>query len=117
MRAAVLQRFGAPLALTTVPDPAIADGDALIRVRATGVCGSDLKLAAGGLPGVTTQLIPGHEVAGELVMPAGGFAAGTRVALYMFTSCGPCSSCWRDQAPSAPVTGESVSNATVVSPS
>jgi 2-desacetyl-2-hydroxyethyl bacteriochlorophyllide A dehydrogenase len=102
VRTAVLEHFGSPLTLTTRPEPPLAYGDALVRVRATGLCGSDLKVGAGTLPGVTTPLVPGHEVAGELVEAAGDLPAGTRVAVYMFTSCGACGACARGEGTVCP---------------
>jgi len=99
MRAAVLEEYSAPLRLADVPDPEPGEGEALVRVRTTGICGSDLKLASGALARAasraTTGLprIPGHEVAGELVEPVDGLETGQPVACYIYETCGRCPSC------------------------
>ncbi len=65
MKAAVLvapQRF----ALRDVPMPAIGPEDALIRVRRTGICGTDLHIFNGHYAADRLPLIPGHEFCGEV---------------------------------------------------
>jgi alcohol dehydrogenase, propanol-preferring len=97
MRAAVLESFGTPLVVRDdVPEPVAGEGEALVRVRATGLCGTDLKLSSGALgrPDVL-PIVPGHEVAGELVEAVDGLAAGQRVACYIYDSCGECAWCRR----------------------
>jgi D-arabinose 1-dehydrogenase-like Zn-dependent alcohol dehydrogenase len=108
MRAAQLREFNQELALTDLPVPSPGDGELLIRVRAVGLCGTDLKLTAGAIPGLTTPRVPGHEVAGEVIEGGYGFKAGQRVAAFIFNPCGTCSWCERDQAvlcPDAPRIG------------
>lgn len=92
MRAAVLQSFGAPLALVEPRDPAPDPDEALVRVRAAGLCGTDLKIASGVFPEIKLPLIPGHEIAGEIVV-GDGYAVGERVACYPYDSCGECWFC------------------------
>lgn len=89
----MLRRFGAPLELAEVARPQPGPGEALVRVRATGICATDLKLASGALPGVALPRIPGHEVAGELAEAAGGLPAGARVACALYDSCAVCDHC------------------------
>jgi D-arabinose 1-dehydrogenase-like Zn-dependent alcohol dehydrogenase len=92
VKAAVLRRFGSPLELSEVPDPTPGDGEVLVRVRAVGLCGTDLKVVDGTLPGLQLPLVPGHEVAGEVV--AGDAALlGERVACYLYEPCGRCRWC------------------------
>jgi D-arabinose 1-dehydrogenase-like Zn-dependent alcohol dehydrogenase len=93
VRAAVLRSFGEPLEVTEVPEPAPAENEVVIRVRATGVCGTDLKLVAGELEGTRLPIIPGHEVAGELVGRVEGLEPRQRVACYIYESCGECRVC------------------------
>ncbi len=95
VRAAVLRRHDAPLDLDEVPDAHAHAGTALVRVRSVGLCGTDLKIVAGQIPGLPLPLIPGHEVAGELVEDAGELRAGQRVAAYILESCGTCRACRR----------------------
>ncbi len=80
-----------------VPMPEMFDGAALIRVRQTGICGSDLHMTSSR---VDAQDIPsGHEVAGEVVeLPAGttGLSVGDRVAIDTVCAgraCGNCRYC------------------------
>ncbi len=76
-----------------VPQP--GPGEALIRVRNVGVCGSDLHFFRGEFP-VAPDFILGHECAGEVeALGEGvtGFAKGDRVALELFTVCLTCVQC------------------------
>lgn len=97
MRAVALERFGAPVVLredVPVPDP--GRGEALVRVLAAGVCGTDVKLWRGELPGTPLPLIPGHETAGvvEAWGPGGGeIEPGTRVVILHHLFCGECPRC------------------------
>jgi propanol-preferring alcohol dehydrogenase len=71
MRAAVL---GAPQDISTrplvieeVPKPEMKPGHVLLRVRACGVCRTDLHIVEGDLPTRMQKLIPGHQIVGEIV--------------------------------------------------
>jgi len=73
----------------------IASDDALVKVRACGVCTTDRRLFAGTLK-VPYPLIGGHEVAGEVVAvgkDANGLEPGARVALDTIYRCGSCFFC------------------------
>jgi len=94
MRAAVLTDYDQPLRITDVPEPQPADDEVLVRVRATGLCGTDLKLRSGAFRATSPlPIVPGHEVAGELVQDAGDLRAGQRVACYIYDTCGRCRWC------------------------
>src|SRR5215469_17661928 len=67
-----------PLRLTEREVPEPGPGELLVRVRACGVCRTDLHLAEGDLPPHAPGMTPGHEVVGEVV--ATGPRAGTRFA-------------------------------------
>ncbi len=88
MRAAVLRSFGVPLVVEEVSDPQPESDEVLVRVRAAGLCGTDVKIVSGVLSDVATPLIPGHEIAGEVVDGPGG-----RVACYHYDPCGECRFC------------------------
>ncbi len=94
MQAAILKEFGRPLLVTEVPTPVPAEGEALVRVVAAGVCGTDLKIASGAFaPTTPLPLILGHEIAGELVSEVDGLPKGKRVACYHYRPCGDCRWC------------------------
>jgi propanol-preferring alcohol dehydrogenase len=93
VKAAVLERFNEPLRVQDVPDPRPAAGEVVVRVRATGLCGTDLKVNSGVLPSVKLPLIPGHEVAGELADDVGELKRGQPVACYLYEWCGTCRVC------------------------
>ena len=76
-----------------VPQPAA--GEALVRVRSVGVCGSDLHFYRGEFP-LPAGFCLGHEVSGEveaLGKGVSGFSKGDPVALELFTVCRSCPQC------------------------
>lgn len=89
-----------PLRWERVADPAPRAGEALIKVRACGVCRTDLHVVEGELPVRKSPLIPGHQVVGEIVKigpnTAGVFASGDRVGVaWLHCTCGSCRFCTR----------------------
>jgi propanol-preferring alcohol dehydrogenase len=56
-----------PLAISDTGQPQITPGHVLLRVRACGVCRTDLHIVEGELPPRCDQLIPGHQIVGEVV--------------------------------------------------
>jgi L-iditol 2-dehydrogenase len=95
MLAAVLDRPGA-VAVRDVPVPAAA-GLALVRVGQAGICGTDLKIAAGEVP-VPAGRVLGHEMSGwvERPGPRGAVPAGTPVLVNPAAFCGLCDDCRGD---------------------
>ena len=96
MRAAVLERFGSPLAVRQVPEPEIGPRDALVRVRYCGVCGTDLKIKAGKSGPAPLPMIMGHEAAGEVAKvghEVADFVPGDRVVANFYITCGQCRYC------------------------
>jgi alcohol dehydrogenase, propanol-preferring len=86
MKAAVLIPGRKPpepfLEIQEVPRPQIKPGHVLLRVRACGVCRTDLHIGEGDLPPVHPQLIPGHQIVGEVVEGATAeLPLGTRVGV------------------------------------
>lgn len=97
MRAMLLDKPNTPLRLAEVPIPLPAENEVLIRVKACGVCRTDLHIADGELPSHKTPLILGHEVVGEVVQ-AGALvthiAIGDRVGVpWLGGSCHHCAFC------------------------
>lgn len=83
-----------------VEKPNIASDQVLVKVMATGICGSDLHLykgeATGALPELPIPFIPGHEFAGEIVEVGSDvkhFDEGDRVSAEIMVSCGHCDYC------------------------
>ena len=111
MYAMVLEQFGHPLGWREVPEPAIGDGEVLLRVRANGLCATDLKIAEGLVPTVSLPHIPGHEVAGEVAAVGAavpGLQPGDHITVYPTESCGFCDYCRRGRencCSNAPRTG------------
>lgn len=97
MKAVRVEASGS-FSVVELPVPRIGAGDALMRSRAVGICGSDLlswyvRRKAG--------TILGHEVAGEIVEVGNtveSFAPGDRVAPHHHAACGDCAECRSDRA-------------------
>jgi propanol-preferring alcohol dehydrogenase len=98
MKAMLMTRAGAPLVLSDVPDPQPGDTDVLIRVRACGVCRTDLHIVDGELTRPKLPLVPGHEIVGEVVGMGSAvvrLALGDRVGVpWLGWTCGECPYCW-----------------------
>jgi alcohol dehydrogenase, propanol-preferring len=85
---------GRPLRLASRPEPVPADGELLVRVLACGVCRTDLHVTEGDLPVHKPDVVPGHEVVGEVCTPASGFTAGELVGIaWLRHTCGRCRFC------------------------
>jgi len=101
MRAWVVAEPGpvgaSPLALVERAVPRPERGEVLVRVRACGVCRTDLHLAEGELTPRRSRVIPGHEVVGEVVERGAGadrFQTGDRVGIaWLRYTCGACRWC------------------------
>jgi propanol-preferring alcohol dehydrogenase len=99
MKAAVVRELGKPLTIEEVPIPQVGAGQILVKVRACGVCGTDLHAARGDWPvKPKPPFIPGHEGVGYVVAAGPGvshFREGDRVGVpWLYTACGHCTYCW-----------------------
>jgi threonine dehydrogenase-like Zn-dependent dehydrogenase len=86
--------------IETVPDPEIVNPrDAIIRVTSTAICGSDLHLFDGIIPGMMKGDILGHEFMGEVVEtgPKSTLVKGQRVVVPFVIACGSCYFCQKQQ--------------------
>ena len=86
MKAAVLHQpapiADRPLQIGDAPVPQLQPGQVLLRVRACGVCRTDLHIVEGELPPHHSPLIPGHQIVGEIVDGAtAGLPLGMRVGV------------------------------------
>jgi 2-desacetyl-2-hydroxyethyl bacteriochlorophyllide A dehydrogenase len=100
MRAVVIARYGGSLEATMRPVPRPGPGEALVRVRASGLCSTDLHLLSGRQPLGELPRIVGHELAGDVVELGGGvteWRTGDRVTAAIDVTCGRCRQCMAGQ--------------------
>jgi 2-desacetyl-2-hydroxyethyl bacteriochlorophyllide A dehydrogenase len=82
------------LELEEMATPAPEPGEALVRIRYAGICGTDLHLWHGEMSAVRPPVVVGHELVGEVVEDTTGrLAAGQRVAVEPLLVCGVCRAC------------------------
>jgi alcohol dehydrogenase, propanol-preferring len=108
MRSYRVVEFGAPLAAVDAPTPQPAGTEVLLRVKAAGVCHSDLHIWEGGYDlghgqrlslkdrGIPLPLTMGHETVGEVIAAgpeANGVAPGEIRLVYPWIGCGHCQIC------------------------
>lgn len=98
MKAAVVQKFGAPLVIEEMAIPEPKEGQALVKVEASGVCHTDLHAAEGDWPiKPTLPFIPGHEAIGVVTEVGPGVVVvkkGDRVGVpWLHSACGHCEHC------------------------
>jgi len=100
MKALQITNIGAPLEEMDVPLPIPGPLEVRVKVRAAGICHSDVHYRNGNSPTGALPITPGHEVAGE-VDAIGDLvttcAVGDRVCLHYLVTCGTCSYCKREQ--------------------
>jgi threonine dehydrogenase-like Zn-dependent dehydrogenase len=97
MKAVQVRRPG-EAAVAEWPMPVPGPGEALLRVRYAGICGSDLQTFAGTQPFATYPRVPGHEFSAEVVDvngPAPHLSPGLLVVGNPYFNCGECYSCRR----------------------
>ncbi|SEJ79183.1 zinc-dependent alcohol dehydrogenase [Paraburkholderia diazotrophica] len=96
MRAVVFHGVG-DIRLDTVPDPVIEQPtDAVVRVTSSAICGTDLHMVRGTMPGMQPGTILGHEAVGmveEVGRNVRNLRAGDRVLVPSTISCGYCVYC------------------------
>ncbi|OUL98682.1 zinc-dependent alcohol dehydrogenase [Variovorax sp. JS1663] len=94
---ALVYHGGKDVRVETVKDPVIREpDDILLRVTATAICGSDLHLYRGKVPGLKSGDILGHEFMGEVVDAGSAVTAvhtGDRVVVPFVIACGACFFC------------------------
>lgn len=97
MRAMVLESPGTPLELRDRPEPEPGPGQLLLRVRACGVCRTDLHIVDGELTEPKLPLVPGHQIVGVVDRVGEGVTGlepGDRVGVpWLGWTCGVCRFC------------------------
>src|SRR5688572_12799168 len=79
--------------LRNFPEPIPGLGDAIVRIRASGLCGSDLHRYRAG---ESSNIVTGHEPCGEVAALGEGTSTprvGERVVVYHYSGCGECEHC------------------------
>jgi S-(hydroxymethyl)glutathione dehydrogenase/alcohol dehydrogenase len=97
-RAAVLHSVGGPMTIEPVVAGGLGRGDVLVRIKAAGLCHTDLEVITGSLR-YPLPIVLGHEAAGiveGLGPEARGVAIGDHVVLSWNPHCGHCFNCERD---------------------
>jgi (R,R)-butanediol dehydrogenase/meso-butanediol dehydrogenase/diacetyl reductase len=102
MKAAVFKAPGSPLVVENLPDPTPGPGDLILKVRACGICGTDLHWSecrdhSAGWRELKPGSVMGHEFAGEVVEVGrdvrGKWRVGERVCAQPSIGCGHCEHC------------------------
>ena len=96
MRAMVLSEYGKKLELKEVPTPSPERGQVQVKVKAAGLCGSDLKIMDGKFDFIKLPHIPGHEITGEITAIGEGVSPdmlGKRIIAHTHHTCGVCKFC------------------------
>lgn len=97
MEAARFYKVKEPLKIDLIPIPELEGGDALVDMKACGICGSDIHIVYEGVtPTPYTPITLGHEPSGVIAAlgrEAKGWKVGDRVTVNPFITCGKCINC------------------------
>lgn len=96
MKAMVLKEFNQPLSLEDVEKPYYGEKDVLVKVKAAGLCGTDLKIQEGKIPVKELPLIQGHEISGIIVETGSqvkNFKVEDEVLISFYVPCNECELC------------------------
>jgi alcohol dehydrogenase, propanol-preferring len=88
-----------PLRISNVPKPELKPGHVLLRVRACGVCRTDVHIVEGELPPQHPHIIPGHQIVGEMIdVASGAIPISSRVGVcWVGGTDGTCPYCRRSE--------------------
>lgn len=95
MKKLVLQEFK-KLEIVESPIPEPGPGQAVVRIRYAGICGSDIHVFDGLNANAATPLVMGHEACGEVYAindPGSTFQVGDKVCAHTIKPCGGCENC------------------------
>lgn len=98
MKAMVLSQYNTPLEVHDREIPRVEAGEVLLKVKACGICQTDLKIIRGAIPPpiVTLPHVPGHEVVGEITAVGrnvSGLRKGDVGVVYIYVTCHNCEHC------------------------
>jgi len=96
MKAMVLKEFNQPLSLEEVEKPHYGENDVLVKVKAAGLCGTDLKIQQGKIPVKVLPLIQGHEISGVIAETGSkvkDFKVGDEILVSFYIPCNECELC------------------------
>ena len=101
MQAMILDKPGSPLRLAVIPVPKPCPDQVLVKIKACGVCRTDLHIVDGELPHPKLPLVPGHEIVGTVVhigKKVTTLKPGDAVGIpWLGYTCGTCRYCLRQQ--------------------
>lgn len=90
-----------PLVFCDIAVPKISEDEILIRIKACGICHTDLHIIEGDLPQKKSPLIPGHQIVGVVEQKSytiSNFNVGDRVGVpWLYSACGVCEFCRRGE--------------------
>ena len=95
MKAAVWDKIG-HVSIMEKPMPVADDGHVVVKVKAVGVCATDIHMITGKVELATPPHVLGHEIAGEIAeigQGVAGWNVGDRVVIDTIVSCGRCTAC------------------------
>jgi len=96
VKAACYERFGGPVVVADLPEPAPGSEGVVLELRATGICRSDWHGWLGHDPDIRLPHVPGHELAGivaEVGPDVRNWRPGDRVTVPFVCGCGRCAQC------------------------
>jgi len=96
MKAAIYNRFNGVIEIKQVDDPVLTDEDAIIEVKASGICRSDWHGWKGHDPDISLPHVPGHEFSGivkEVGNKVTSFQPGDRITAPFCCGCSTCPQC------------------------
>ena len=97
MYAMILNKLGAALEWSELPERTPGPGEIRVKVAACGVCRTDLHVVDGELPGPQVPIIPGHEIVGRIDaigLDVAGLDIGERIGIpWLGHTCGVCPYC------------------------
>ncbi|RMF84231.1 MAG: alcohol dehydrogenase, partial [Nitrospinota bacterium] len=99
MKAVVFKEMGSPMEVEEIPTPEPRTGEVLVKVRACGVCHTDLHVIKGEVK-FPIPCVLGHEISGTVAAlgpGVQGFTVGDRVVCSFIMPCGACHYCVRGQ--------------------